>query len=163
MRLILCLAVACDAGRAPAPPPQPVRNTAPPPGDAAAALDDRGAVIMTALHRYELDATTLADAGLVHPNHIVVTEPGITLSAPWIGMTLDQATAAATTAHEQIGLIHVYRIAITGDHADLVIGGDIVLPSDDKGIKMCCCKSMDAYVRHGATWVFDSTSGTLCS
>lgn len=69
------------------------------------------------------------------------------LSAP-------DAQAEADRTQASVHFIAIENLQIAGDTATLWIGVDFTMPSDHKGVKMCCCSRSLEYRRVDDRWVF---------
>lgn len=64
------------------------------------------------------------------------------------------AQAEADRTRAFIHFIAIENVQIAGDTASLWIGVDFTMPSDHKGVKMCCCSRALEYRRIDDRWVF---------
>lgn len=166
--LILAMLVACDAGRPPPPPAAPVVHNVAPVAPDAALLDERAAVIASALARYDRDPKTMLDGGLVEGNAWVIVEPAPGLAVPPIppphtAKTLAELEREADRAGKAVGFIHVFSVEVTGATATITYGGDVALEASRRPHKLCCCESTDTYVKKAGVWTFESRGMSMCS
>jgi hypothetical protein len=64
------------------------------------------------------------------------------------------AQAEADRTQALVHFIAIDNLQIAGDTAGLWIGVDFTMPSDSKGVKMCCCSRSLEYRRVDDRWVF---------
>jgi len=64
------------------------------------------------------------------------------------------AQAEADRTQVLVHFLAIDNLQIAGDTAGLWIGVDFTMPSDHKGVKMCCCSRSLEYRRVDDRWVF---------
>jgi len=130
------------------------------------------------LQRY-LDGAELPDAGLLPKDSLPVVCSDITVSVAqqqqpavitaaalpgakrFVLRPRAELQAQADKADANVAYIS-FGVELAGDEADVDFGVDILLPTQSKAVKLCCCSSSDHFSRKQGTWKFVSRGTTMC-
>ncbi|MBI5544186.1 MAG: hypothetical protein HY901_09875 [Deltaproteobacteria bacterium] len=59
--------------------------------------------------------------------------------------------------------IVIDSVEVSGTMAEVVIGVDLAIPSQEHAGKLCCCTARDRYERAGGEWRFVWRKSETCS
>jgi hypothetical protein len=78
-------------------------------------------------------------------------------------VTVSEAQAEADRTHQPFHYIEVDGPKIDGDTGALALGTDLILPSDSKVGKLCCCNTVAYFRLVDGRWTFVKLDATACS
>ncbi len=165
-RLALLVLIACSS-----PPARPLANAS----HAAPVVDDTATLANVVLARYVADPKALSDAGMLPaagPIYVCAeigdTPHRIPPAALPAGTRLALVSLAdlqrqADRTNQPVAFIRFFELDVHGDSAGVSVGVDLLLPSQSKAIKMCCCSSSARWEKRGGQWVDGGVRVVSCS